>query len=100
MNGTEALVYDGDGNQTRKPFFSYNSLVNGDDRAVYLEDINTLVVAGDTYVNVFRNNQQQARFAPYGEAFTGGVNIDVSRMHGQKKGYTIVTRHSAIWPSY
>lgn len=91
LNGSFAKVFNSEGDQPRNTFFTYNSLYGGSNRIVYLEDVNTTVVADDTYVTVYKNDSQIARFAPYGTSFTGGVNIDVDRLSGPNKGYSIVT---------
>lgn len=91
INGTLAKVFNARGKTRRNNFFTYNSQFSGGDTVVYLEDVNTSVVAGDTYVTVYKNGRKTARFAPYGESFTGGVNIDVDRLQGKNKAYRIVT---------
>lgn len=90
-NGTYAKIFDASGNILRNSFFTYNAAYNGSDMVVYLSDIDTTVVAGSTYVTTYKGTSQIARFAPYGESYTSGVNIDVDRLDGSKKGYRIVT---------
>lgn len=91
LNGSFAKVFNDQGEQPRNPFFTYNSLYPGSSTVLYLEDVNTTLVADATYVSVYKNGQLQTKFAPYGENFTGGVNIDADRLYGVRKGYTIVT---------
>ncbi len=90
-NGTLAKVFDENGDTKRNNFSTYNAQFDGGDTVVYLEDKNYYVVAGDTYVSVYKNGNLNAKFAPYGTDYTAGVNIDVDRLHGPNKRYTIVT---------
>lgn len=91
INGTFAKVFSASGKQLRNSFFTYNSAYSGSDMVVHLSDINTTVVAGLTYVTVYRGQQQIAQFAPYGTGYTGGVNVAVDRLDGPNKGYRIIT---------
>ncbi|MBI4408034.1 MAG: VCBS repeat-containing protein [Candidatus Kerfeldbacteria bacterium] len=91
INGTFAKVLSARGKQLRSSFFTYNSAYNGSDTVVQVPEIDTEVVAGSTYVTVYKNGTQVAQFAPYGTSFTGGVNIAVERLEGDHKGYRIVT---------
>ncbi len=100
-NGTFAKVFSYRGKEVRNSFFTYNSAYSGGDTVVYLSDIETTVVAGVTYVTVYRGAGQAgqvARFAPYGVQYTGGVNIAVDRLDGATKGYRIVTGTQANAP--
>ncbi|EKD76196.1 MAG: hypothetical protein ACD_43C00197G0001 [uncultured bacterium] len=90
-NGTYAKVFDASGNTLRNSFFTYNAAYGGGDTVVYLSDIDTTVVAGETYVTTYKGTSQIAQFAPYGTSYNSGVNIDVDRLDGAKKGYRIVT---------
>lgn len=91
INGTFAKVFNARGKEVRNSFFTYNSDYNGSDTIVTIDEINTTFVAGATYVTVYKNGSQVARFAPYGTSFSGGVNIAVGRLEGENKGYRIVT---------
>lgn len=90
-NGTFASVFNASGDTTRNSFFSYNSAYAGSNQVVYLEDVNKTVVAGRTSVDVYSGSTKIASFNPYGSSFSGGVNIAVARLNGDKKGYKIVT---------
>ncbi|MFH0818642.1 MAG: putative glycoside hydrolase [Patescibacteria group bacterium] len=93
VNGAQAKVYNINGVSQRKTFFPYDSKYPGSVQIVKLPDVNKAVVAEDTYVSVYKNNKLVAKFAPYGEAFSGGVNIAVDRLYsrGNKGDYFIVT---------
>lgn len=91
LNGAFAKVFTDQGTQPRKPFFTYNSSFPGSSTILYLEDINTTLVADETYVSVYENGRLLTKFAPYGDRFIGGINIDADRLYGPNKGYTIVT---------
>lgn len=98
INGTFAKVFSANGKTQRNSFFTYNGTFPGSSTVVQLDDINTSVVADDTYVTVYTNGRQTSRFAPYGEQFTGGVNIDVDRLNGKRKAYRIVTGTKTYGP--
>lgn len=91
VNGTLARVFNAQGKTQRNNFFTYNSQFNGGDTVLYVEELNKTVVADSTHVSVYQNGQLKTRFAPYGENYAGGVNIDVDRLEGKNKGYKIVT---------
>ncbi len=102
-NGTLAKVFGKNGKMKRNNFFTYNSQFDGGDTIIYLEDVNKTVTADETYVYVYKGGNLLTKLAPYGEYFTGGVNIDVDRLEGKNKGYRIVTGtqnygpHVRIW---
>jgi hypothetical protein len=91
VNGTFAKVFSARGRELRNSFFTYNSAYSGSDVVVSVPEIDSVFVAGATYVTVYKSGSQVARFAPYGTSFTGGVNIAVERLEGNGKGYRIVT---------
>jgi hypothetical protein len=91
VNGTFAKVFSARGKKKRNSFFTYNSAYAGSDVVVSVSDINTVFVAGQTNVTVYKNDVQVAQFAPYGTNFHGGVNITVERLDGPKKPYRIIT---------
>ena len=77
INGTYAKVFSARGKQLRNSFFTYNSAYSGSDVVVTVPERDLTVVAGSTYVTVYKHGTITARFAPYGSSFTGGVNIAV-----------------------
>lgn len=92
INGAAAKVFDGSGNEVRNSFFTYDGTFSGGTKIIRLPDVGKIVVAGDTYVEVYDTAHNLLdRFAPYGETFTGGVDIAVNRLDGNKKPYRIVT---------
>lgn len=92
VNGATAKVFDGNGEEVRNSFISYDPTFDGGTQIIRLPDIGKIVVAGDTYVEVYdTSNNLLSRFAPYGDTFTGGVDIAVDRLGGNKKAYRIVT---------
>lgn len=92
INGAAAKVFDRTGQEVRSSFISYDATFDGGTQIVRLPDVERIVVAGDTYVEVYdTSNNLLSRFAPYGESFSGGVDIAVDRLSGNKKAYRIVT---------
>lgn len=92
INGAAAKVFSEAGAEVRSSFISYDATFAGGTQIIRLPDVGRIVVAGDTYVDVYdTNNTHLARFAPYGESFTSGVDIAVDRLEGSKKPYRIVT---------
>ena len=91
VNGGYSKVFNKKGKMTRNSFFSYDDDFAGSQQIVKLPDVNKTVVAGDTYVEVYRGKKRIAKFAPYGESFTGGVNIAVNKLYKNNNKYYIVT---------
>lgn len=92
INGASAKVFDDQGEEVRNSFFSYDGAFPGGTQIIRLPDVGKIVVAGDTYIDVYdTSNKQLAHFAPYGTSFSGGVDISVGRINGKKKAYRIVT---------
>lgn len=92
INGAAAKVFSDDGEEVRSSFISYDPSFDGGTQIVRLPDVGRIVVAGDTYVDVYdTSNNRLAHFAPYGESFTSGVDIAVDRLEGSAKPYRIVT---------
>lgn len=91
-NGAFARVYKANGKRARTSFFPFQQPHAGRTRIVNVPEKNLTVVAGDTYVEVFKNGKRKSRFAPYGDQFRGGINIDVDQLGKKKKAkYRIVT---------
>ncbi|MFA5995844.1 MAG: putative glycoside hydrolase [Patescibacteria group bacterium] len=90
VNGTYAKVFDGAGNIKRNSFFSYNSNYVGSTTIQKIPDANITVVSDNTYITVYKNNKQIARFAPYGTKYNSGVNIAVGQLSLKNKKYNIV----------
>lgn len=92
INGATTKVFDQNGEEVRNSFISYDATFDGGTQIIRLPDVGKIVVAGDTYVEVYdTSNNLLSRFAPYGESFSGGVDIAVDRLSGNKKAYRIVT---------
>lgn len=92
VNGATAKVFDRNGEEVRNSFISYDPTFDGGTQIIRLPDVGKIVVAGDTYVEIYdTSNNLLSRFAPYGTSFTGGVDIAVDRLSGKKKAYRIVT---------
>lgn len=99
INGATAKVFDYEGQEVRNSFFSYDGSFDGGTQIIRLPDKNKIIVAGDTYVEVYdTSNNLLVRFAPYGESFTGGVDIAVDRLSGKNKPYRIVTGTESSGP--
>ena len=91
INGGYAKVFNAKGEMERNSFFSYNSNYPGGAQIVSIPEKNKTVVAGETYVEVYKDDELKYRFAPYGEDFKGGVNVAVAQLYKKDKRYYIVT---------
>lgn len=91
VNGGYAKVFNMDGDLERNSFFSYDAAFSGGTEIVEVTEKNKTIVADDTYVTVYKNGTEIAKFAPYGTAFTGGVNIAVNKLYKNDARYYIVT---------
>lgn len=90
INGAFSKVFDGSGNQVRKSFFAYDGSFSGGLQVHKVSTSGKTVVANDTHVRVYNNrNELVASFAPYGETYTGGVNIAVGTLFGGEKTYIV-----------
>lgn len=95
LNGGYTRMFNVDGKQIRKSFFSYDGRFPGGAQVHKIVQQGRTVVADDTWVRVYDNrNHQIAAFAPYGTSFTGGVNIAVGTLYGGKKSYIVTGRKS------
>ena len=93
VNGSYSKILNKKGQAKRNSFFSYDSNYSGNLRIVKLPDVNKVVVAGTTNIQIYKNNKLIHQFAPYGSAYSGGINIAVSRLYSKNNigKYYIVT---------
>ncbi len=91
VNGGYSKVFNSDGDLERNSFYSYNSNYPGGTQIVEIPAKDKTVVADQTYIYVYKNDKLKYKFAPYGENFTGGVNIAVDKIYKKDSKYYIVT---------
>lgn len=90
VNGAFTKIFGWNGNEKRNSFFAFDSRYSGQTQVHRISKNNKTVVAGDTYVDVYNGaNKRVARFAPYGEGYTDGINVAVSNLYGGKKKYIV-----------
>jgi hypothetical protein len=82
LNGSFARVFDLDGEATRTGFFAYDSSQRGGTQVVQFDtdgdSERETIVANDTYVYIYEaDGSLRAKFAPYTETYTRGINISV-----------------------
>lgn len=95
VNGAFTKVFGWKGKEKRNSFFAYDGRFEGQEQVHRISKNGKVVVAGDTYVEVYNNkNDLLARFAPYGSDYTGGVNIAVSNLYGGGKNYIVTGNKS------
>lgn len=86
INGAYSKVFDYYGEEVRNSFFASDGSFSGGTQIHKLSQNGKTIVADDTYVRVYdSSNREISRFAPYGEEYTGGVNIAVGKLFGDKK---------------
>ncbi len=81
-NGSFARVFDASGKAKRTGFFAYEASQRGGTRVISFDTDNDgkreIVAADDTYVSIYDDDGRlHAKFAPYTERYTKGVNISV-----------------------
>lgn len=91
FNGSYAKVFNKRGRMLRNSFFSYNDRYYGGQQIIKIPEKNKTIVAGDTYVEVYKNDVLISMFAPYGTGYTGGVNISAGKLYKKRKAYYVVT---------
>lgn len=94
INGAYTKVFDNQGTQVRKSFFAHDGSFAGGVQIFKLPTGDRTVVAGQNMVTVYnRRNDQIVSFAPYGNGYSGGVNVALAKMGKKKKKqkYYIVT---------
>ncbi|MFH1536466.1 MAG: hypothetical protein ABID45_00595, partial [Patescibacteria group bacterium] len=90
LNGSFAKVYDSEGIQKRRSFYTYDSNYGGGTQIIKLAK--KTIVASNTYVSIYNSRGQKIeKFAPYGEQYSDGINISIGYLHKKySRGRTLV----------
>jgi hypothetical protein len=104
INGAQAKVFNKKGKKVRNSFFSYdgNYPAGAQVHRIAITKKNgktkrSTVVADGPYVKVYNKNGRLLRqWAPYGEGYTGTVNISVGQAKKKRKRFIVTGRSTDI----
>lgn len=104
VNGAQAKVFNQKGRKVRNSFFSYdgNFPAGAQVHRIAITKKNgktkrQTVVASGPYVQIYNKNGRKIRqWAPYGESYTGTVNISVGQAKKKRKRFIVTGRSSDV----